>query len=239
MSKKQSAGGAGPKTPPPVPHAAPAGAKTWPPAMKRRTFWLLALIPLVVLVAMSARGIFRPFVGLHAWGQADSSVYARNHVRYGLGYTHGVMTMAMGYPPPPDAKRYYDHPQYGGLISAAVMWVFGINDWSVQLGFLLSDLVVMVLMMALLRRFIGGWQSLLSGLILAMMPISAVLRPGCLPGGDGAGCLLDVPGHRRFHARQAAEVVALHGAGGTAVPVRADELVGLFFCGGDWPALLS
>jgi len=150
----------------------------WLPAIDSRRFWLLALIPMLVLVGMSAQGLTRPFDGLHAWAQAESAWFARTHVRYGLGYTQGVMTMALGDPPPPNPKRYYDHPQYGGLISAGVMWLFGVNEWSLRLGLLIVDLAVLLLLMAILRRFMGDWPALLAGLLLAMFPISAYFGLG-------------------------------------------------------------
>ena len=150
----------------------------WLPAIDRRRFWLLAFIPMLVLVGMSAQGFTRPFDGLHSWAQADAAWFTRNHVRYGLGYTHGVMTMALGDPPPENPKRYYDHPQYGGLISAGVMWLFGVNEWSLRLGLLIVDLAVLLVLMAILRRFMGDWAALLAGLLLAMFPISAYFGLG-------------------------------------------------------------
>ncbi len=150
----------------------------WLPAIDRWRFWLLALIPMLILVGISAQGFTRPFDGLHSWAQADSSWFTRNHIRYGLGYTHGVMTMALGYPPPPNPQRYYDHPQYGGLLSAGVMWVFGVNEWSLRLGMLIVDLVSLLLLMAILRRFIGDWPALLAAALLAMFPISAYFTLG-------------------------------------------------------------
>ncbi len=150
----------------------------WLPAIDRRLFWLLAMIPILVFVGMSAQGLTRPFEGLHSWAQADSAWFTRNHIRYGLGYTHGVMTMAMGNPPPENPKRYYDHPQYGGMLSAGVMWLFGVNEWSLRLGMLIVDLAVLLLLMAILRRFMGAWPALLTGLLLAMFPISAYFGLG-------------------------------------------------------------
>ncbi len=150
----------------------------WLPAIDRRLFWALALIPLLVLVGISAQGLTRPFEGLHAWAQADSSWFTRNHIRYGLGYTQGVMTMALGDPPPENPKRYYDHPQYGGLLSAGVMWLFGVNEWSLRLGVLIVDLVSLLMMIAILRRFMGDWPALLAALLLAMFPISAYFSLG-------------------------------------------------------------
>jgi hypothetical protein len=88
------------------------------------------------------------------------------------------MTMALGCPPPENPKRYYDHPQYGGLISAGVMWLFGVNEWALRLGMLIMDLAVLILLMAILRRFMGDWPALLAGLLLAMFPISAYFGLG-------------------------------------------------------------
>ena len=158
--------------------SAPSEGGVWPPAIDAKTFWLLALIPLLVFGGMNGRGLARPFEGLHAWAQADSAWFCRNHVRYGLGYTEGVMTMAVGDPPPENPKRYYDHPQYSGLLAGVFMWIVGPTLWAVRLGFLVSDCAALLLFMGLLRKFAGAWPALLAGLVFAMLPISAYFGLG-------------------------------------------------------------
>jgi 4-amino-4-deoxy-L-arabinose transferase-like glycosyltransferase len=150
----------------------------WPPAIDRRQFRALALIPMLIVVCMSARGVSRPFEGLHAWAQADSAWFSRNHVRYGLGYTRGVMTIALGDPPPANPQRYYDHPQYGGLLGAATMLLFGVNEWALRLSDVLLSLVILSVMLMILRRFLGNWPALTAAVLLAMFPVSAYFGLG-------------------------------------------------------------
>ncbi len=50
-------------------------------------FWLLAGLLGILLATSMSRDIFRPFYGLHSWGEAHSYWNARVHLNYGLGYT--------------------------------------------------------------------------------------------------------------------------------------------------------
>ncbi len=64
----------------------------------------------------SYKGLFinRPYYGLHSWANANRAWAARNHVKYGLGYTKGYHTLAVGDPPP---KRYIPEPEILNLQS--------------------------------------------------------------------------------------------------------------------------
>ncbi|MBN1806484.1 MAG: hypothetical protein JW837_14645 [Sedimentisphaerales bacterium] len=60
--------------------------------------------------------INRPFCGLHSWAGANRAWAARSHVKYGLGYTRGYHTLAVGDPPPVHPQRYVSHPAFETLI---------------------------------------------------------------------------------------------------------------------------
>jgi hypothetical protein len=64
------------------------------------------------LKPVSYKGLFinRPFCGLHSWAAVDRTWAAGNHVKYGLGYTKGLYTLAVGNPPPAHPRRYVSHP---------------------------------------------------------------------------------------------------------------------------------
>ena len=49
--------------------------------------------------------ITRPYYGLHSWASANRAWAARSHVKYGLGYTKGYRTLAVGDPPPAHPQR--------------------------------------------------------------------------------------------------------------------------------------
>jgi len=75
----------------------------------------------------SYRGLFitRPYYGLHSWHNANRAWAARSHVNYGLGYTKGYRTPAVGDPPPAHPQRYVSHPSLETLITAFGMLLFG------------------------------------------------------------------------------------------------------------------
>ncbi len=73
---------------------------------KAVNFWLCAGLLAILLASTLARDITRPFTGLHSWAQASGAWAARSHARYGLGYTKGVSTFAVGQPPTENPKRY-------------------------------------------------------------------------------------------------------------------------------------
>jgi hypothetical protein len=66
----------------------------------------------------SYEGLFitRPFCGLHSWAAVDRAWAATNHLNYGLGYTKGLYTLAVGNPPPAHPRRCVSHPSLTTLI---------------------------------------------------------------------------------------------------------------------------
>jgi hypothetical protein len=81
-------------------------------------FWILGGLLCVLLISIMAWDINRPFTGLHSWGQAHEAWATRVHVKYGLGYTKGFVTWAVGDPPTSNPSRYLDHPQLQLLADA-------------------------------------------------------------------------------------------------------------------------
>ena len=94
--------------------AKPAGG----PGLCERRFWILAFGVVLIsvftrlfdfsLVPLSYNVLFvtRPYCGLHSWENAHRAWAARCHVNYGLGYTRGYSTPAVGEPPPAHPQRY-------------------------------------------------------------------------------------------------------------------------------------
>ncbi len=105
-----------------------------------RHFWLLAAGVVLVsiltrtfdfsLSPLSYHGLFitRPYYGLHSWASANHAWAARSHLKYGLGYTKGYHTPAVGYPPPANPQRYVSHPPLPTLIAAFGMLLFGATE---------------------------------------------------------------------------------------------------------------
>ncbi len=147
-------------------------------AKKFDNFWLIAGILVILLGVTLARDITRPFTGLHSWAQASGAWAARSHAKYGLGYTKGVSTFAVGQPPTETPKRYWDHPQLAGLLSGLAMKIFGINEWSSRLMGLFINVSAFLLFLKILRGLVDDLEALLAGLILALLPLTGYFGIG-------------------------------------------------------------
>jgi hypothetical protein len=134
-------------------------------------FWLCAGLLAVLLASILTRDITRPFYGLHSWAEAHGPWKARVHLRYGLGYTKGFMTNAVGNPPTENPTRYLDHPQLHSLLDAAAMAVLGINTWALRATNVVATVITLLLLLKILRRLIDDKTSLLAGLFFCLFPL--------------------------------------------------------------------
>jgi len=144
---------------------------------KARNFWLCAGLLVVLLCSIMTQfwspsnNITRPFYGLHSWGEAHGPWKARVHLRYGLGYTKGFMTNAVGNPPTKNPTRYLDHPQLISLLDAAAMAVLGINTWALRATNVAATVVALLLFLKILRRLLDDKTALLAGLFFCLFPL--------------------------------------------------------------------
>jgi 4-amino-4-deoxy-L-arabinose transferase-like glycosyltransferase len=118
-----------------------------------------------------ARDIGRPFSGLHSWGEAHNAWVAKSHVKYGLGYTRGFDTFAVGVPPAEEPARYLDHPQLFTLVNASVMAVLGINTWSLRVANIAATAAALLLFIKIVRDLADDLTALLAGLFFAILPL--------------------------------------------------------------------
>ncbi|MHC4122214.1 MAG: ArnT family glycosyltransferase [Planctomycetota bacterium] len=139
---------------------------------KYTCFWVFALFITIWPSFMLARDITKPFCGLHSWGHAHDAWVARSHVKYGLGYTKGFDTFAVGNPPTTPPSRYLDHPVLFTLLNSAAMLIFGVNEWSLRLANILATAVTILLFIKIVRALADDITALLAGLIFAMFPIT-------------------------------------------------------------------
>jgi len=137
------------------------------------SFWLCAGLLAVLLASVLARDIDRPFYGLHSWGQAHFAWVARSHVKYGLGYTKGLDTFAVGQPPAEKPSHYLDHPQLSTLLDATAMAVLGINNWSIRAANALATIAALLLFLKILRGLLDDISALLAGLLFCLFPLTA------------------------------------------------------------------
>lgn len=108
-------------------------------------FWLCAGLLAALAASNLSRDITRPFYGLHSWGQAHFAWVARSHVKYGLRYTKGFDTFAVGDPPTENPTRYLDHPQLPTLLDATAMLLFGINTWALRIAHMSATIATLLI----------------------------------------------------------------------------------------------
>ncbi len=134
-------------------------------------FRVLAGLLCILLVSIMARDIDRPFTGLHSWGDAHGPWLARVHLKYGLGYTKGFETWAVGDPPTENPSRYLDHPQLHGLLNIPAMAVLGIHNWSLRAVNVVATVISLLLFLKILRGLLDEMTALLAGLFFCLFPL--------------------------------------------------------------------
>lgn len=134
-------------------------------------FWVAAGLIALLSAALLARDIDRPFYGLHSVDQAHNSWLARSHVNYGLGYTKGYPTFAVGYPPREIPQRYLDNPVLYPLINAGAMVILGVNTWALRVTNIIATVVTLLLLLAIVRALSNDATALLTGLVFSQLPL--------------------------------------------------------------------
>ncbi|HAL45297.1 MAG TPA: hypothetical protein DCP47_05195 [Phycisphaerales bacterium] len=146
-----------------------------------KRFWLFAGLIVILFVAIVGHEFGRPFYGMHSWAQASGAWAARSHVKYGLDYTKGCSTWAVGMPPKENPERYWNHPQLNVLVASGFMKIFGINEWSLQLADILISAPALLVFMLMVRDIANARLALLSGFIYVMFPLTGYFSMGGWP----------------------------------------------------------
>jgi 4-amino-4-deoxy-L-arabinose transferase-like glycosyltransferase len=141
-------------------------------------YWLCVVGIIILMCCMEAREINRPFFGLHSWGEATGAWAARTHVRYGLSYTKGLTTWAVGNPPKENPERYFDHPQLGGILAWFFGLIFGVHEWTFRFVAVLLSIAIMALFMQILKGLMEPLPALLAGLLYALFPLVGYFTAG-------------------------------------------------------------
>jgi hypothetical protein len=155
---------------------------------KTPNFWFCAGLLAILLASILSRDITRPFYGLHSWAEAHGPWKARVHLVYGLRYTKGFMTNAVGELPAKKPTRYLDHPQLHSLLDAGVMAVLGVHTWSLRAVNIVATIVTLLLFLRILRGLVDDKTALLAGLLFCLFPligyfgVNMWLYPFCLWG---------------------------------------------------------
>jgi len=145
---------------------------------KARNFWLCAGLLVVLLASIMARDINRPFYGLHSWAEAHGAWLGRVHLKYGLAYTKGLRTWAVGEPPTANPHRYLDHPQLSVLLNAGVMAILGINEWALRVAKIITSIASLLIFLRILKALVDVKTALLAGLFYALFPLTGYFGVG-------------------------------------------------------------
>jgi hypothetical protein len=141
--------------------------------LKSGTFWFVAAGIAIILVAIMAQDITKPFIELHSWGRAHDAWVARSNVVYGLSYTKGFDTFAVGNPPPKEPTRYLDHPVLFTLIDSAAMYALGVNEWSLRVMNIVCTIIALLIFIKIIRHLADDVTALLAGLFFCLFPLIA------------------------------------------------------------------
>jgi hypothetical protein len=148
-------------------------SKTIQPIVKQKLtgFWVIVGLLAILLVSQMSHDINRPFYGLHSWAEASTTWVSRAHVKYGLSYTKGVTTWAVGDPPPKNPSRYWDHPQLSCLTLSFLMRIIGTDESAVRIYKAMLAVVALVLFLKLMRKLTDDITAILCGLFMTMFPL--------------------------------------------------------------------
>ena len=143
------------------------------------SYWLSAGLLVVILCVSMSSDINRPFFGLHSWARACGAWEVRTHLRYGLGYTKGVATWAVGENPPEKPKRYLDHPQVGILLTTFVVSLFGgVSEWSYRAAGIVQTILAFLIFLKILKDLLDEKTALLAGFIFVLFPLTGFFGTG-------------------------------------------------------------
>lgn len=135
-------------------------------------FWLCAALIALLAAATLSRDITRPFAGLHSWGESHAAWVARSHINYGLNYTKGFDTFALGNPPEVEPTYYLDHPQMRTWLDSIAMLIIGTNELAIRLPNLIATLLTILIFIKILRGLTDKRVALLAGFFFAIFPLT-------------------------------------------------------------------
>jgi len=146
------------------------GARSW---LSGGRFWLAyGVLAFMLLACRLSYDITRPINGLHSWGFAHRCQFARAHVRYGLGYTRGYWTWAVGDPPLAEPRHYLDHPPLSSIVNGGFMLALGIHDWTLRVARLLLSVIGLGIYLRLLRGLVDDVTAILAAALAVLVPIT-------------------------------------------------------------------
>ena len=129
------------------------------------------IVILVISFLLLSRNLCGMFIGFREDNSASNSVFARNHIRYGIGYTKlfNTDTAIAGTEP----YRNLNHPPLLSVLAAMPMYVFGEHEWVGRSVAIATTLGGAWLLMVIISRMHSAAMGLLTGLFYVTLPITA------------------------------------------------------------------
>ncbi len=152
--------------PPPTTRAAPQPGNT----MRSLSVAFARAAVLAIGLLLLTRDVTGPFIGHHEDTSAGYSIFARNHIEYGLGYTKLYCTWGDTKTPPAVPNRYLTHPPLIAVWAALPMLVLGDHEWVARSVPIAATLGSVWLLMVMLSRLHGSALGVLAGLFYVMLP---------------------------------------------------------------------
>lgn len=134
--------------------------------------WLRVAVLAIGLLMMS-RHLTGPFTGKHEFNSAMYTLFARNHLRYGLAYTKGFCTWGEGPTAPAEPHRYLNHPPLIAVWTAGALAVLGEHEWAARLVPIAATLGGAALLMMMASRLASPAVGVLAGVFYATLPITS------------------------------------------------------------------
>jgi len=128
---------------------------------------------LAIALLLLTRNVTGLFTGWHEDNSALYSIFARNHIQYGLGYTKLFNTWGDTLTPPTEPHRYLHHPPLVAVWPVIPMLFFGDHEWAARLAPIATTLGSVWLLMVIVSRLQSPLLGLLSGFFYATLPITA------------------------------------------------------------------
>ncbi len=137
----------------------------------RSKLFILALIGLAAALFLFYGPILNSAFDYNA---AIFSIFARNHLRYGLAYTHGLNVFGYTSIAPLNPVLYLNHPPALSLFISLFWSVFGQTAWAARLFPVFCAMGTVVMIGLLGRRWLGENYGLLAAMMLFCCPLFLV-----------------------------------------------------------------
>jgi hypothetical protein len=141
----------------------------------RRDELLLSGGLLLAVLLLQCVGIGRPFLRQHESNGTEFGKHARNHLKFGLGKTYGLMLDISGPSLSPyDNPRgyfYSNHPPLSALLLAGVFALFGVSEVAFRAFLIAVSLAAVLLFRRLALRILGPPFDRVATAVFALLPM--------------------------------------------------------------------